>query len=79
MYEVSLEARKVLIEKDRNASWTLKVATAESFLPVKGYTSGPLWAAVQSEEMTDTDKQIAKNDEETRRIKEEIRRLDEED
>ena len=46
LYSVSLDATKVLIEKERKASCTLKVATAESFLPVKGYTSGPLWAAL---------------------------------
>ena len=39
----SLEATKVLMENDRNASLTLKVLNAESFLPVKGNTSGPRW------------------------------------
>ena len=39
----SLVATKVLMENDRNASRTLKVLKAESFLPVKGNTSGPRW------------------------------------
>ena len=43
LYLLSLEATKVLIENDLNASKTLNVPTAEFFLPVKGYTSGPLW------------------------------------
>ena len=38
---LSFEATNVLIENDLKASCTLKVATAESFLPVKGYISGP--------------------------------------
>ena len=42
LVSLSFEATKVLIEKDLKASCTLKVATAESFLPVKGNTSGPL-------------------------------------
>lgn len=42
LYALSLEATKVLIENERNASCILRVATAESFLPVKGKTSGPL-------------------------------------
>ena len=40
---LSLAATKVLIEKERNASLTLKVLTAESFLPVNGKISGPRW------------------------------------
>ena len=43
LYLLSLEATKVLIENDLNASKTLNVPTAEFFRPVKGYTSGPLW------------------------------------
>jgi hypothetical protein len=42
-FGLSLEATKVLMEKDLKASCTLKVPTAESFLPVNGRTSGPLW------------------------------------
>ena len=42
LYLLSFEATKVLIEKERRASKTLNVPTAEFFLPVKGYTSGPL-------------------------------------
>lgn len=42
LYAESFEATKVLIEKERSASYTLRVATAESFRPVNGYTSGPL-------------------------------------
>ena len=37
----SFVATKVRIENDRNASRTLKVLNAESFLPVNGNTSGP--------------------------------------
>jgi len=36
LYSLSLEATKVLIEKDLSASNTLKVPTAEFFLPVNG-------------------------------------------
>ena len=43
LYLLSFEATNVLIEKERSASYTLSVPTAESFLPVKGNTSGPLW------------------------------------
>ena len=39
---LSLVATIVLIEKERNASGTERVPSAESFLPVKGKTSGPL-------------------------------------
>ena len=40
---LSLAATNVLMENDRKASRTLNVLNAESFLPVKGKTSGPLW------------------------------------
>ncbi len=43
LYLLSFDATKVLIEKERNASCTLKVLNAESFRPVNGYTSGPRW------------------------------------
>lgn len=43
LYSLSFDATNVLIENERNASCTLKVLNAESFLPVKGYTSGPRW------------------------------------
>ena len=36
-------ARNVRIENDLRASYTLRVPTAEFFLPVNGYISGPLW------------------------------------
>ena len=42
LYLLFLDATKVLIEKERSASKTLNVPTAEFFLPVNGYTSGPL-------------------------------------
>ena len=42
LWRLSFEATKVLIEKALKASCTLKVLTAEFFLPVKGYISGPL-------------------------------------
>ena len=36
LYGLSLDATKVLIENDLKASYTLRVLTAEFFLPVKG-------------------------------------------
>ena len=36
LWRLSFEATKVLIENALRASWTLKVLTAEFFLPVKG-------------------------------------------
>jgi hypothetical protein len=42
LYWLSLEATKQRIEKLLSASKTLKVPTAEFFLPVNGYISGPL-------------------------------------
>ena len=43
LYSLFWNDTKVRIEKERKASCTLKVPTAESLRPVKGNTSGPLW------------------------------------
>ena len=40
---LSLPATMVLMLKTRRASTTLNVPSAESFLPLKGYTSGLRW------------------------------------
>jgi hypothetical protein len=72
---IVLSAVSIVIMINRNKNTSKKSAIPSSTASTTTSSS----TAVQSEEMTDTDKQIAKNDEETRRIKEEIRRLDEED